>query len=58
MRIARPQISFADLEFIQQGVQLDPLLQKLSHFIDRHDVLVEMVRCDLERGLKNRKPAG
>ena len=52
MRIARPQISFADLEFIQQGVQLEPLLQKISDFIDEHAELAEAVRCDLERGLE------
>ena len=52
MRIANPQVSFADIEFIQQGVQLDPLLQKISGFIDEHDELAEIVRGDLERGLK------
>ena len=52
MRIADPQFSFADLEFIRQGVQLEPLLQKISDFIDEHDELVEAVRGDLERGLK------
>jgi IS5 family transposase len=52
MRIANPQVSFADMEFIQQGVQLDPLLQKISGFIDEHGELAEIVRGDLERGLK------
>ena len=48
-----PQRSFADLEFLKQGVQLDPLLAAISHFIDRYGALVEAVRQDLERGLKN-----
>ena len=46
------QWSFADLEFLNQSVQLDPLLAAISDFIDRHRVLVEAVRRDLERGLK------
>lgn len=52
MRADNSQITFADLEFLQQGVRLDPLLEKISDFLDDHDGLVEMVRCDLERDLK------
>ena len=52
MRDADPQITFADLEFLQQGVRLEPLLQKISDFLDDHNELVELVRLDLERGLK------
>jgi transposase, IS5 family len=52
MRDAEPQITFADLEFLQQGIRLEPLLQKISDFLDDHRELVELVRCDLERGLK------
>ena len=55
MRIADPQISFADAELLRQGVQLDPLLRKISDFIDQHEELVELVRRDLERGLKKPK---
>lgn len=51
-RAIDPQISFADLEFISQGVQLDPILQAISDFIDQHEEIVEKVRCDLERGLQ------
>ena len=46
-RALDPQWSFADLEFLGQGVQLDPLLAAISDFIDRHSVLVEAVRRDL-----------
>ncbi len=52
-RAADPQISFADLEFLNQNVKLDPLLQAISNFIDSHSELIEVVRQDLERGLKN-----
>jgi IS5 family transposase len=52
MRSAHLQISFADLEFQKQGMQLDPVLAEIADFIDEHDELVEAVRRDLDRGLK------
>ena len=52
-RAADPQFSFADLEFLNQSIQLDPLLQAISDFLDRQAELVKLVRRDLERGLKN-----
>ena len=52
-RIAEPQLSFADLELRRQGVHLDPLLQGIVGFLDEHAMLVEQVRLDLARGLKN-----
>ena len=55
MRADIPQISFADVEFLRQGVHLDPLLEKISGFIGKHPELAEAVRCDLERGVKNPK---
>jgi len=55
MRIADAQISFADAEMLAQGVELDPFLQKISDFIDDHEELVELVRVDLEHGLKKPK---
>ena len=54
-RSANAQISFADLEFLDQGVRLEPILQAISGFIDQHGHLVDMVRRDLVRGLKNPK---
>lgn len=54
-RASIPQISFADLEFLDQGVRLEPMLQAISDFIDRHGHLIDKVRRDLERGLKNPK---
>jgi transposase, IS5 family len=55
MRTTDPQISFADLEFIKQGVHLDPTLQAIAAFLDQHRPIIQRVRRDLVRGLK--KPA-
>jgi len=52
-RHLEPQLSFADLELQKQGVHLDPLLQGILVFLDGHATLVEQVRQDLVRGLKN-----
>jgi len=52
-RLAQPQLSFADLELQRQGVHLDPLLQGILTFLDDQATLVEQVRQDLVRGLKN-----
>ena len=49
------QVSFADLEFLDQGVRLEPMLQAISDFIDQHGHLVDKVRRDLDCGLKNPK---
>ncbi len=50
-RIHDPQVSFADLEFLRQGIDLDPVLEKISSFLDTQPKIVGMVRQDLERGL-------
>jgi IS5 family transposase len=52
-RLAEPQLSFADLELRNQGVHLDPLLQGIHAFLNDHATLIEHVRQDLLRGLKN-----
>lgn len=52
-RVLEPQLSFADLELRLLGVQLDPTLRGIMSFLDDHPALVEHVRLDLERGLKN-----
>jgi transposase, IS5 family len=54
-RIADPQINFADIEFLTQGVELDPILKRMSDFLDDQPKIFERVRRDLQRGLK--KPA-
>jgi IS5 family transposase len=54
-RSTSSQITFADLEFLVQGVRLEPMLQAISDFIDGHGHLIDKVRRDLERGLKNPK---
>ena len=45
-------MSFADLELLRQGVQLEPVLQAICDFLDRQPALVERVRRDLVRGLR------
>ncbi len=52
MRTTDPQISFADLEFIKQGVHLEPTLKAIADFLDQHGAIVQRVRHDLVRGLK------
>lgn len=52
-RLPPPQLSFADLELRHQGVHLDPLLQSILAFLEDHAALVDLVRQDLLRGLKN-----
>ena len=52
MRAADPQISFADLEFISQGIHLDPVLEQILGFVTRNAALVETVRQQLDDGLK------
>jgi IS5 family transposase len=52
-RTLDPQLSFADLELHRLGVYLDPVLQRIDAFFKGHSTLVERVRLDLERGLKN-----
>ena len=51
-RIADPQINFADIEFLTQGIDLDPILKRMSDFLDDQPKIFERVRRDLERGLK------
>src|SRR5260221_12260543 len=52
-RATTRQISFADWELMQQHVQLEPELQAISDFLDDQKDIIEYIRCDLVRGLKN-----
>jgi IS5 family transposase len=52
-RTANPQISFADWELMRQGLALEPVLQAISGFLDKHEEMIETIRGDLRRGLKN-----
>ena len=54
-RKRRRQRSFADLELEAQGVSLEPVLQCLGAFLDKHAKLLDAVHRDLVRGLKNAK---
>lgn len=51
-RLPIPQLSFADLQLQSQGIHLDPTLQRVADFLEKNATLVELVRKDLERGLK------
>ena len=46
------QSTFADLEWFAQKVSLDPVLERLSAFLDQHAELVDLVHRDLVRGLR------
>ena len=46
-------MTLIDIALMHQAVQLDPMLASISEFIDEHDQIVERVRKDLVRGLKN-----
>ena len=45
-------MSFADLELLRQGVRLEPLLRAICDFLDKQPALIERVRRDLVRDLK------
>jgi transposase, IS5 family len=51
-RVSDPQLSFADFPLQSRGVHLDPTLQRVADFLEGNAALVELVRQDLERGLK------
>ena len=51
--MAERQVSFADWELMRQGLRLEPLLQAISDFLDDQQDMIEQVRYDLTRGLKN-----
>ena len=51
-RLRNPQLSFADLQLQSLGVELDPVLRRVSALLDEQDALIELVRQDLNRGLK------
>jgi IS5 family transposase len=53
VRATARQISFADWELMRdQGIRLEPLLEAISGFLDDQRDVIERVRQDLVRGLK------
>src|SRR5206468_9711209 len=52
MRADNPQISFADLEFVNQGIEMDPVLKQISAYVAQHPEWIEAVDHQLQRGLK------
>jgi hypothetical protein len=55
MRDDNPQISFADLELMRQGVEMDPVLKQVSAYVEQHPELVQAVEQHLQQGLKKPK---
>jgi transposase, IS5 family len=51
-RIADPQINFADMEFLTQGIDLDPILKRICEFLDNQPQIIKLVGQDLKWGLK------
>jgi IS5 family transposase len=51
-RLPVAQLSFADLQLQSLGVHLDPTLRRVADFLEERTSLIELVRKDLERGLK------
>jgi IS5 family transposase len=51
-RTADPQVSFADLEFLAQGIDLDPIFKRISEFLADHPNIVKLVGKDLKGDLK------
>lgn len=52
-RVASSQLSFADWELMQQGLELESALQAISDFLDDNEGLIAKINSDLRRGLKN-----
>ena len=56
-RTTPPQRSFADLEFVRQGIQLEPTLNAIAEFLDTQASLVDRVRRRSDAGPeKARRP--
>ena len=49
------QPSFADLELMRQGIEMDPVLAQVSAYVDQHAELIQAVEQQLEDGLKKPK---
>ena len=45
-RVADPQVSFADLEFFTQGIDLDPILKRICEILDQHPIVVDRHRAE------------
>ena len=52
MRADNVQITFADLELMRQGIEMDPLLKHISAYIDQHPQLIDAVNQRLNDGVK------
>jgi IS5 family transposase len=55
MRDTILQVTFADLELMRQGVEMDPVLKQISAYVDQHPELAQAVEQQLREGLKKSK---
>src|SRR5437773_4592753 len=55
MRDTILQGTFADLELMRQGVEMDPVLKQVSAYVDQHPELAQAVEQRLREGLKKSK---
>src|SRR5215475_8030862 len=46
------QVSFADLELMSLGIEMDPVLAQVSAYVDQHPELVQAVDQRLREGMK------
>lgn len=46
------QVSFADLELMQQGLEMEPVLKQVSTYVDQHPELIQAVEQQLREDLK------
>src|SRR5436190_1912532 len=53
MRATDPQISFADLEFMKQGIRLEPTLKAIADFLDQHGAIVQRVRREARQAFND-----
>jgi IS5 family transposase len=49
------QVNFADLELMQQGLEMDPVLKQVSTYVEEHPELIQAVEQQLREGLKKPK---
>lgn len=52
MRADNPQLTFADLEFMRQGIEMEPVLKQISAYVDQHPELIDAVNQQLNDRVK------
>ena len=52
MRADNLQLTFADLELMRQGIEMDPVLKQISAYVDQHPELIDAVNQQLNNRVK------